>query len=367
MVILNIHKLTPYRKFSSFRINNYFSSLDKHQHSSRKKIESRIFQGIPYQLWNDLPLLNFVFYAAIFTYAEIVSLVPPRPEYIWSFIFPLIIPLIIYSLRWKKANTNERWLYLIILSSAPLLIGLTWWFAIRIPIAPHTLRHIYEIGAIMNLLVLIIHAAKLQRELVWLLLGPIALYGLLLENGGIALGFFSELNYYFYLVFLPAPLAPLCGWMTIFYLVIWVNWEIQKYAPRVVANPYLAATFAAFSGLMLDLQIDPLATAVGFWVWNPLLQTKVLGVPILNFIAWFCAIYPFIWLISRREQMLSLAALEISEKSHRHWLLLRIPLVLAVAAVMFCSMMLLIEGGLSGPTFAILRQSAINFGVFPLR
>ena len=341
--------------------------MHKHKRSSYRENESRIVQGISQKLWDDLPLLNFVFYAAIFAHAEIANLIPPRPEYVWSFIFPLIVPFVIYNLRWRSANTSERWLYTIVLASAPLLIGLTWWFAIRIPIASHSLRQIYEIGAILNLLVLIIHAARLRRELVWLLLGPVTFYGLLLENGGIWLGFFTELNYFIYLGFLPAPLAPLCGWITIFYLLIWVKWEIQKQVSKNLINPFLAAIFAAFSGLMLDLQIDPLATAVGFWIWNPLLQNKVLGVPILNFVAWFCAIYPFTWLIFHREQMVSLSPLEIAKKSHRHWLLLRVPFILAVAAVMFCSMMFLIEGGLSGPTFEILRESAINFGVFRLQ
>ena len=52
--------------------------------------------------------------------------------------------------------------------------------------------------------------------------------------------------------------------------------------------------------------------------------------------------------------------LEIVQRRHRSWLLPRVPLVLALAAVMFCGSMLLIEGGFSGPTFAILQQSAVN-------
>jgi uncharacterized membrane protein len=151
----------------------------------------------------------------------------------------------------------------------------------------------------------------------------------------------------------------------VFYLVIWVSWEIRKHVPRIASNPYLVAVLAAFSGLLLDLQFDPIATSVGFWSWNPLLQGGFLGVPVLNFVAWFCAIYPFAWLFFRREQSASLAPLEITDKRHRHWLLLRVPLVLAVAAVMFSTSMLLIEGGLSGPTFTILRTSAVTAGVLP--
>ena len=317
------------------------------------------------RLWSDIPLLTYVLYAAAIAHAELVNLDPPRPGYVWGLVFPLTVPAFIYLLRWRTAGAGERRLSLAILVTAPLLTGLGWWSGIHYPIAPENLRDIYEAGTIANLLVVLVHAAGLQRGLFWLLVGPVAFYGLLLENGGILLGFFAELNYRLYLGPLPAPLATMSGWVIVFYLVLWVNWEVRRLLPGFASRPFLAAGLAALAGLLLDLQVDPFATAIGLWYWNPLLQDGFLGVPTLNFVAWFCAIYPFAWLLVRREQAEALAPLEIAQRRHRRWLLLRVPLVLALAAVMFCCSMLLIEGGISGPTFTILHDSAVSAKVIP--
>ena len=63
-------------------------------------------RGIPRQLWEDLPLLNYVLYAAAISHAEIVNLDPPRPEYAWSFVFPLAVPAVVYALRWRSADAG---------------------------------------------------------------------------------------------------------------------------------------------------------------------------------------------------------------------------------------------------------------------
>jgi hypothetical protein len=51
--------------------------------------------------------------------------------------------------------------------------------------------------------------------------------------------------------------------------------------------------------LSLDLQLDPVATAAGWWHWDRdlLLSQTFLGVPAVNFIAWFSALAPLFLLI----------------------------------------------------------------------
>ena len=71
-------------------------------------------------------------------------------------------------------------------------------------------------------------------------------------------------------------------------------------------------------------------------------------------------VFPFAWILFRREAQLDLLPGEITEPIHRKWMLFQVPVALGLAAILFLGMMIVIEGGLSGPTFVILNQ-AIEF------
>ena len=60
------------------------------------------------------------------------------------------------------------------------------------------------------------------------------------------------------------------------------------------------------------------------------------------------------------ESQLDLVPGEITEAVHRQWMLVQVPIALGLAAILFLGFMMLLEGGTSGPTFAILNQ-AIEF------
>ena len=139
-------------------------------------------------LWQDLPLLNFVAYAATIAHAEIANLDPPRFDYVWTFVFPLAVPALIFALRWRTAGWRDRTVMLAVLAAAPALISLVWSFGVRTVISNDALRLTYEYSAIANTALLLVHAWGRDRSLVPLMMGPVAAYGLLLENGGIALG-----------------------------------------------------------------------------------------------------------------------------------------------------------------------------------
>ena len=119
------------------------------------------------------------------------------------------------------------------------------------------------------------------------------------------------------------------------------------------------------AALLLDLQIDPLATAVGFWRWHPQLAVGFLGVPWLNFVAWGCAVFPFALFLFWRQNHLQLSPDQVAAAVHRSWLWLRVPLVLAFAAVLFCLTMAASEGGFRGPTYGILCATFSRWGVIP--
>lgn len=308
-------------------------------------------------LWRDLPLLNYALYSVGIAHAEITNLPTQRLDLVPTAVFPMLVPWVIYALRWKEAAPREKIVALLVSLLPPLFIALNYTTAHRVVLSHDSLRNIYEVVAILNTLFLMAHAYTQGASWLKLFLGPCLVYGMLLENGGIWLGYFSEMNYRLYLGPLPAPMATMSGWVTVFYIITWSTWELKKLSPRLRASVPLTTLVAVSAALCFDLQVDPLATEVGFWKWHPSLHQGWLGVPLLNYAAWTAAVIPFAWLIAKRESTHALATGEIASTPHRRWLFKRVPLALAVAAVLFLGMMTVIERGTSGPTFAILAKA----------
>ena len=308
-------------------------------------------------LWRDAPLLNCVLYSFGIAHAEISNLPVQRLDLVPTAIFPLLIPIAVYGLRWRESTQLEKRLAITICAGVVLGIGGNLLLGMRTVLSHHQLRNIYELVALLNTLVLMIHAWNESPRRVGFFLGPCLAYGMLLENGGILLGYFSEMNYRWYLGPLPAPLATVSGWVTVFYITTWTVWEVKKCSPRTRRMPVFAALVAVFVALCLDLQIDPLASAVGFWTWHSSLAQGWLGVPFLNYVAWMSAVFPFALLVFWREAQWDLAVGGITEPKHRNWVLVRVPLALGVAALAFLVLMTLVEGGIEGPTFTILREA----------
>ena len=308
-------------------------------------------------LWRDLPLLNLSAYAIGIGHAEFSNLIPSRPELVLTALFPMLVPWGFFALRFRKADLPSRILAGGLSLGVPLLLCLNVSLGLRYPLDNETLRNIYEFCAILNTVVLMIHAHKTIPGSLALFLGPCLLYGLLLENGGIFLGYFSELNYHLYLGPLPAPIATVSGWVTIFYLVIWCGWELRVHFPSLAKWPLISAFLVTLVALCFDLQVDPLASAVGLWRWHPSLARAWLEVPTLNYVAWTAAVLPFSWLFFLREKSASLLPQEMIGRDHREWLLRRVPLSLGMASALFLGLMAILEGGTHGPTFMILLDA----------
>lgn len=318
------------------------------------------------QLWNDVPLVFYAFYALVAVHAEMFNLEVQRFDLAASMIFPLLVPGAVYILRIWKGPGEKRpgniQAGMVLCLGVPALLAMDFLVGRRFVLDGDSMRMILEITTPIQTVVIIFHAWTRNRAMAGLLLGPVAFYGLLLENGGILVGYFEELNYAIYLGPLPAPLATISGWIMVYYLVVWVTWEVRRCLPELAGKVTCSALVATAAAVLLDLVVDPFATAVGLWSWDKSLTAQIFGVPILNFVAWCCAVFPFTWLIFRREKREGLAPGEIAN-SHKLWLLWRIPLVLAAAAVLFLVTMAILEGGLTGPTFNILRSAAIRYGI----
>jgi hypothetical protein len=150
-------------------------------------------------------------------------------------------------------------------------------------------KRLYELSALVQFAVLAFHARTWFKPWDWAwVFGVTLVFGLILENGGIVLGVFSEPGFLLYLPGLPAPLATALGWASVLYCAFFA---VERVLP--VKSPLARGLACALIGLSLDLPFDPVATRLGWWVWEPSLNAKVWGVPVINFVAWFWALFPY--------------------------------------------------------------------------
>jgi len=134
------------------------------------------------------------------------------------------------------------------------------------------------------------------------------IYGLILENGGPLIlpqfgfeGFFWENNYKLYLFeffgygirISKVPIATHLGWPMVFYIAI-IFWEqICRAFPKIKHHTIISGLIISSSGLMFDLPFDIIATRFNWWVWNENLLPLWFGVPLVNYLAWFWAVFMF--------------------------------------------------------------------------
>ncbi len=157
------------------------------------------------------------------------------------------------------------------------------------PLDLETQRVIYEFSALLQFVILLIHGRTWLKSWDWAwIFGVTLCFGLILENGGITLGVFSEPGYLLYLPLLPAPLATALGWANVLYCAFFI---CERVLPEM--TPFRRGLVCALVGLALDIPFDPVATRLEWWVWAPSLEAKVWGVPVINFIAWFWALFPY--------------------------------------------------------------------------
>jgi uncharacterized membrane protein len=96
------------------------------------------------------------------------------------------------------------------------------------------------------------------------------------------------------------------GWCVVLYMATFVVWKLRGWLPWLKRSTVLSAIAVGALATMLDLQIDPIATAAGCWVWHSSLPGWFHGVPLVNFIAWLCALTPFAYVMFRVQEVLGL-------------------------------------------------------------
>jgi uncharacterized membrane protein len=308
------------------------------------------------ELWASLPAWLAFIYAVSLLNAALTNLRPPRLDFAWTAVFPLAVFVAYYVARAAGlAEARARWRLLAVplaLTVGLPLLNLLWHRPS--PLAPATLRGLYEVTAFGWAGLLLVHGAAGRRGHGWLFFGPTLAYGFLLENGGIALGFFSETRLRASLPGLHAPLSTMVGWCTVMYLCTFVTWELRRRLPRLRRSAAASALVLATVGVFLDLQIDPLATALGCWIWSPTLPPAFLGVPLVNFVAWACALWPFGYVLFRVQERRGLDDGAPWRRRDLLALLATVPATLVVAATLFIFVTLVLEGS-QGPSWRLLH------------
>jgi uncharacterized membrane protein len=310
------------------------------------------------ELVQFLPAWMFFFYACMLLNAGLTNVSPPRYDLSVNVVFPLATFVGFYWIRAARASDVEnRWFLAIIVTCLAICLPLLNIAYHRpSPLTGKGLLIAYELSNFVVAALMWWHARRQNRGHAWLFFGCGFLYGLLLENGGILMGFFHETNLTLTLVRpLVAPVATILGWCIVLYMASFLVWQLRQWMPSLQRRPALSGFLVAVLGTSLDVQIDPLATASGAWVWHETLPPWFHGVPLVNFVAWICALTPFAWVMFRAQEHRSI-------DDGGHWNLdalmrmgLAVPAALTIAAVMFMTSMALVEG-FHGPSWTLLNQ-----------
>ncbi len=242
-------------------------------------------------VWRNLPVFFIWFIGLSVLNNSLHHISPPVESAGILSLFPLACSLVLLLFACSKYYGERSapkafftWAAgLTVLYFTPFLHGLS------MPIDVGAQKLVYEFSALAQFVLLAAHAGTwfTRRDWVWVF-GITLLFGLILENGGIVLGFFSEPGYLFHLPGMPAPLATALGWVNVLYCAFFA---VERLLPEM--GPVWKGLVCAAVGLSLDIPFDPVATRLGWWVWDTSLRLMIWHVPVVNFIAWFWALFPY--------------------------------------------------------------------------
>ena len=242
-------------------------------------------------VWKNLPVF-FIWAVGLSVLGNALhSISPPVGIVGLLALFPLAVflVLLLQACRRERGQGSYAWLFLAWALPMTAVYLTPFMHGTSVPLNPDAQRLVYELSALAQFVVLAIHGRTWLRSWDWAwIFGVTLLFGLILENGDILLGVFSEPGYLLYVPGLPAPPATALGWANVLYCAFFI---CERVLPEMTAvGRGLVCTLV---GLVLDIPFDPVATRLGWWVWAPSLDTEIWGVPVINFIAWFWALFPY--------------------------------------------------------------------------
>ncbi|MBT3222994.1 MAG: carotenoid biosynthesis protein, partial [Proteobacteria bacterium] len=281
------------------------------------------------------------------------SLGIPRMHFVPTIVFPMVwvVAYFILRIRNSKRLKNRSMAYAA-LAVMTLCVPLLVVFAhVPYELSHEQLTLVFEVSQFFWVGLLMVQVTMTRGGYGLLMFfGVTLVYGIVLENTGIVMNFFYEPSFRLYIFSLPAPLCTVLGWSVVFYIMVSVTESFSKWYPWLKQGIWRRAFVATAMALCLDAQLDPLASMSGvFWRWNELLPPAFLGVPLINFAAWFGAFLPFTYFtfyILDREDW---------GPRRQNWeLFLRISWSALLGGLLCFAVMAIAEGGFGGPTFKIL-------------
>ncbi|MBN2299358.1 MAG: carotenoid biosynthesis protein [Deltaproteobacteria bacterium] len=241
-------------------------------------------------VWKNLPVFLIWLIGLSVLNNALHHISPPVTHILWLSVFPLACSLVLlwFALirEYGKIITGRYLFWAGIMCAVYFTPAM---HSLSIPLDPGKQLMLYEISALMQFVLIMVHSRTWfeKKEWIWVF-GITLLFGIILENGGIIIGYFSEPEYHIYIPGLKAPVATAIGWVNVLYCAFFA---VQKLLP--VTRPFPRGIICALIGLCMDIPFDPVATRLGWWVWNDSLDMGLSGVPMVNYIAWFWAIFPY--------------------------------------------------------------------------
>ena len=158
--------------------------------------------------------------------------------------------------------------------------------------------------------IIILHSLKFHGKIYTIRIILVGfLMGFIIENAGVVQGSYTEWGYLFYIPGSFVPLVTQIGWIVVTYISISLAGTIFKAWPILKRHFSLAATITALIATCWDIVVDPYAVLHGNWVWTSQAwgprHIGWLGVPIINWIAWFFCIFGWtlsIYYINSKEK-----------------------------------------------------------------
>jgi hypothetical protein len=311
------------------------------------------------ELWRHLPAWMFLIYGCLLLNTELTNFEPRRSDLAYTVVFPLAVFMLYQGVRFTVGAASPRvFAVSLALAFGLPLANLTW--HTPSPLEVSTILRLYEWSNFAWAALLMWHAWRRHPSHLVLFFGVALVYGAALENGGIVLGFFHETNLADTMVKpFVAPVATMVGWSVVLSMATFVTWGLRRHLPWLRRSAVLSAVALASFATLLDLQIDPVATFVGCWVWHESLPPWFHGVPLVNFIAWMWALMPFAYVMFRLQVLRRLEDGGAWTKGDLLALLRWSPAALLVATLGFVGTTLLVEG-VHGPSWTLLNHFAAS-------
>ncbi len=322
----------------------------------------RLAKVVSREVVTFLPAWMYLVYGCLLLNAELTNVSPPRYDLVPTVVFPLAVFLLFSAARafgLSEVRARRRFFF----STAAVTVVLpvlNLSYHQPSPLTREQLLVVYEYSNFVWAALLVWHAWRHERSHLVLFFGVGLLYGMLLENGGIVMGFFHETNLTrTQLKPFVAPVATMVGWSVVLYMATFVVWKVRLWWPTLRRSTLASALLVGVFAVMLDFQIDPIATATGCWVWHSSLPPWFYGVPLVNFVAWVSALAPFAYVMFRIQERAGVGDGAPWPRAQLREALLWVPGAAVLALVVFLSATFVGEG-VEGPSFAILSRFVAN-------